>query len=83
MISLLHRLWNDQNGFLISSELALVSTVGILGMTVGLAEVANGVTGELRDVGSAYSRLDQSYSVQLPNGRTLSFSDADADAGLN
>lgn len=75
MLSLCVALWNDEAGFLISAELALVSTIGVLGMVAGLSEVSNNVTGEMHDVGSAFTQLDQSYSYQLTNGNGSSYQD--------
>ena len=54
--------WNDDNGFVISAELALVLTIGILAAIVGLSEVAVAVNTELNDISNAIGRLDQSYS---------------------
>ena len=31
---------NDESGFIVSAELVLVSTIAVLGMIVGLSEVA-------------------------------------------
>jgi len=65
-------LMQDEAGFIVSSELALVSTVGVLGMVVGLSEAANNTTAELHDVGAAIRHLDQSSAfgvAQQSNGR--------------
>lgn len=69
-------LWRDEAGFIVSGELAMVSTLGVLGLVTGLAEVSNNVNGELKDVASAV-RFNQSYSVTLPNGTLASFQDQD------
>jgi len=69
-------LWRDEAGFIVSGELAMVSTLGVLGLVTGLAEVSKNVDGELRDVASAF-RFNQSYSVTLPNGTVASFQDQD------
>ncbi len=69
-------LWRDEAGFIVSGELAMVSTLGVLGLVTGLAEVSNNVNGELKDVASAV-RFNQSYSVTLPNGTVASFQDQD------
>lgn len=55
------KLFRDEAGFIVSAELVLVSTVLVLGMVVGLSEVANGINEELEDVGSAFGRVNQSY----------------------
>ncbi len=56
----LNALWKDEAGFVISAELVLVSTIVVIGLVVGLAEVANGVNEELEDVGSAVGSMNQS-----------------------
>ncbi len=51
----------DENGAIVSAELALVLTVAVLAMVVGLSEVAVAVNTELNDVSNAIGALDQSY----------------------
>ncbi len=70
-------LWQDEAGFVISAELALVSTIATLGMVSGLAEASNNVHNELQDVGAAVGSLDQSFSYKNGSGQVVSFSDAD------
>ena len=70
-------LWQDEAGFIVSAELALVSTIATLGMVTGLAEASNNVHNELHDVGSAVGSLDQSFSYKNTSGQVISFSDAD------
>ena len=70
-------LWQDEAGFVISAELALVSTIATLGMVSGLAEASNNVHNELHDVGSAVGSLDQSFSYKGTNGQMISYSDSD------
>jgi hypothetical protein len=55
------RLWADQTGAVISAELVLVLTIAVLGVIVGLSEVAVAVNTELNDVSNAVGALDQSY----------------------
>ena len=69
-------LWRDERGFIVSGELAMVSTLGVLGLVTGLSEVSQNVNGELKDVGKAF-RLNQSYQCTLPNGTVLSYQDQD------
>ncbi len=58
----LNALWNDEAGFIVSAELVLVATVGILGLVVGLSEMAVSVNTELNDLSNAFGSLSQSYS---------------------
>ena len=65
---MLIELMNEEAGFIISSELVLVSTIAVLAMIVGLSEVANGINQELEDVGSAFGRINQSFYVAGASG---------------
>ena len=53
---------NDENGFIISAELALVLTIAVIGIVVGLSHVAMAINQELSDVASAIGSLDQSFN---------------------
>ena len=64
MLALLKDLWNDQRGFIVTAEAALLVTLGIGAATVGLYSASNAVDEELRDVARAFRSLDQSYEVQ-------------------
>ncbi|QDV48250.1 branched-chain amino acid aminotransferase [Gimesia fumaroli] len=68
MKTMLIQLMNEEAGFIVSSELVLVSTIAVLAMIVGLSEVANGVNQELEDVGSAFGRINQSFYVAGASG---------------
>lgn len=59
---MLKNLWNSEAGFVISAELALVLTIGVIGVIVGLSHVANAVNNELDDVAKAIGSLNQSYN---------------------
>ena len=54
---------NDECGAIVSAEIVLVLTVLVLGVIVGLSEVAVAVNTELNDISNAIGRLDQSYFV--------------------
>lgn len=58
---MLHTLWKDEAGVVISAELVLVLTIAVLAMVVGLHAVAKSVTMELNDVANAVGTLDQSF----------------------
>lgn len=70
MNALLTRLHNDEAGFLVSAELVLVATIAVLGLVVGLSELAWNVNEELEDVGSAFNHLDQSYHAWGTKGHS-------------
>lgn len=63
MLQLLSHLNADEAGFIVSSELVLVATIVVIGLIVGLSEVANGVNQELEDVGSAVGHINQTFLV--------------------
>lgn len=55
------RLWNDESGVVVSAELALILTIAVLAIIVGLSEVAIAINTELNDISNAFGALDQSY----------------------
>jgi len=61
MTTLLAQLHADEVGFVVSAELVIISTILVVGLIVGLAEVSNGVNEELEDVGAAVGSMNQSY----------------------
>lgn len=60
-MKVLHRLWADEAGFVVSTELVLVATVLVIGLIVGLTELRNQVVQELGDVAMAIGNINQSY----------------------
>lgn len=56
-------LLNDECGLVLSSEAALVGTVGVLGAAVGLSAIGQSVNDELKELAFAFRSLDQSYSI--------------------
>ena len=90
---MLTKLWNDEAGLIISAELALVLTIGVLAMVVGLSEVAVAVNTELNDISNAIGALNQSYCYTgfsaVSHGKVKStaagssFHDAFDDCDLN
>jgi hypothetical protein len=66
--SLLHQLWRDEIGVVLSAEAALLGTVGVIGATVGLSAVNKAVNDELTEVASAFRSLDQSYHIEGRHG---------------
>ncbi|MDP1799050.1 MAG: branched-chain amino acid aminotransferase [Planctomycetaceae bacterium] len=68
MTSLTRKLWNDDAGFVVSSELVLVATIVVLGMVVGLSELSHGINQELEDVASAFGAVNQSFCYRGLSG---------------
>ena len=61
MSTIIAQLLNDEAGFIVSAELVLIATIGVLALVVGLTEVAFNINQELEDVGSAIGSLNQGY----------------------
>ena len=64
-MTVLKRLWDDENGFIVSSELILLATITVIGMLVGLATWRDSVVQELGDTGAAVGQMNQSYSIEI------------------
>ena len=60
---LLRRLWADEAGFVVSSELVLIATLLVIGLVVGLTSLRNQVVQELADTGAAIGMISQGYEV--------------------
>ena len=65
---MLQRLWNDEAGMVVSSELVFVSSIAAIGMVVGLSAARDGITSELADVGDAVTEFNQGYQVASIQG---------------
>jgi hypothetical protein len=70
LMSMPRRLWADEAGFVISSELVLVATILVIGMIVGLTELRNQVLQELTDVALAIGCISQTYTYSTVTGHT-------------
>jgi hypothetical protein len=60
-VGLLARLWQDDCGALLATELLLILTVLVIGVLVGLVAIRQGVITEGIDVSHAITALDTSY----------------------
>jgi hypothetical protein len=68
MSTLSKKLLEDELGFVLSTELVLIATVGVLGLTAALTCVRDSVVGEMKDVAGAIGSLNQSYSYSGMHG---------------
>ena len=73
MFALLTALYNDDAGFIVSAELILVATIGVIALVVGLSEVSYNINEELEDVGSGVGHVNQSYRVSATSGHKAVF----------
>ncbi|PQO43089.1 Flp family type IVb pilin [Blastopirellula marina] len=76
-MQLVKRLWNDEAGFIVSTELILIATIVVIGLVVGLAAVRDAVTAELSDVAGVINDMDQSYTVWGVTGHSAAVSGSD------
>ncbi|EAQ80142.1 hypothetical protein [Blastopirellula marina] len=76
-MSLLKRIWNDEAGFIVSTELILIATIVVIGLIVGLSAVRDAVTSELSDVAGAIQDMDQSYTLYGVTGHSAAVSGSD------
>lgn len=53
----------DERGFVVSSELMMLSTIAVLGLLVGLSAARDAVISELSDVVGSLQDINQSYSI--------------------
>jgi Flp pilus assembly pilin Flp len=69
---LLRRLWNDQRGFVISTELVLIAVLLVIGLIAGLTTLRDQVVQELGDLAAAIGAINQSYSFSGVTGHSAS-----------
>jgi hypothetical protein len=55
------RLWTEDDGFVLSSEMVMYGTVGVVGVTTGYTALRDSINTELDDVAQAIGSTDQSY----------------------
>ena len=68
MIAVLKSLYREDAAFVVSAELVLVATIGVLAMVVGLAEVSYNISEEMEDVGSSFGHVNQGYHLAATSG---------------
>ena len=72
------KLWNDEAGVVVSTELIVVTTLLVIGLAAGWSSVRDAVLGELADLGQAFGNLDQSYVLR----GTMDCSSVSASSGF-
>ena len=78
MKQLFKRFWNDEQGAVLSAELVILSTVGVMGISLGVQNLVDSVNAELNDCAAAIRSLDQmAYMTGKPSAFTPSTSDAE------
>lgn len=66
----LRKLWDDQQGFIVSIELVLLSTILVIGLITGMTALRDAIVSELSDVAGAVQDLNQSYQFNGVNGHS-------------
>lgn len=69
-MTLIKNLLNDEAGFVVSSELVLISTIAVIGLISGLTTLRDGVVQELADVSGALGNISQSYNFNAAVGHS-------------
>lgn len=72
MRQLLSRLWSDDAGFVVSTELVLVATLLVVGVTIGQVTLRDTVIAELADTSDMINNINQSYSYSSVTGHSSS-----------
>lgn len=58
---MLLQMWLDERGVVVSVELALITTLGVIATVVGINETAVAINTELNDISGAVGALNQTY----------------------
>lgn len=69
-MNFMKQLLSDEAGFVVSTELVLISTIVIIGMITGLTTLRDGVVQELSDVSAAIGSVENSYTFNSVNAHT-------------
>src|SRR4051812_46052804 len=62
-LKMMRKLFSDEAGFVVSAELVLVLTIGVLGRVVGLTAVRDSLSQELVDLSDAFGVVNQTFNV--------------------
>lgn len=60
----MRKLFNDEAGFVVSAELALIVTLIFTAVAVGLAVARDSLVNEYNDLSEMIGTMDQTYNVQ-------------------
>jgi len=67
---MLTQLWNDDAGYIISTEMLLIFVILVLGLIAGLANLRQAIVTELTESGLAILNLSQAYTISGITGCT-------------
>ena len=77
------KLWRDDSGFVVSTELVLTTTLLVLGITVGQTTLRDAVIIELADLADAISQTNHSYSFSTVTGHSSSVAGTSFEDGFD
>ena len=60
---LLYRLWSEDDGYILSSEVVLLGSLLIVGSIAGITAVRDSIVGEMQDVSNALGGMNQSFRI--------------------
>ena len=66
-MNLMSRLWQDEAGVIVSTEIILVVMILVFGLIAGMVSLRDQVTQELGDTGAMVGSLSQTYSFSGNN----------------
>lgn len=61
-MNVLRKLWTDESGTVMSAEMVMLGTVGVLATSAGVGVLSNAVNDEIAEMGMAVRSFDQSVS---------------------
>lgn len=60
---MLQQLWNDDAGYIVTTEMLLIFVILVLGLIAGLANLRMAIVTELTESGLALLNLNQGYTI--------------------
>lgn len=60
---LLYRLWTEEDGYILSSEVVLLGSLLVVGSIAGITAVRDSIVGEMEDMSNSLSGMNQSFSI--------------------
>lgn len=77
------RIWNDCSGGVFSTELLLITSVVLAGLTAGLTNYRDALNSELADMAAAVQQLNQSFSFTGVESRSVRTAGSDYTDALD
>ncbi len=68
MANVFSQMWNDDAGYIISTEMLLIFVILVLGLIAGMANLRMAIVNELTESGNAIMALNQSYTISALSG---------------